>query len=301
MVFGCGNFGGMGSSAAYRDYGDGRMQAFALLHAARDAGLTRFDTANTYGGGASETWLGAWLSTQDRAWRSQIQVATKLGNPAGCPPGETPLSRRQVELHLDQSLRRLGVERLDLLYLHEFDPHTPLEETLEAIERAVGAGKLAAFGVSNADAPSLRAVLDLAGARLRPAFSSVQNEFNALAVRDREAVIPLCQAEGLRYVAFSPLAGGVLTGKYQRGRPAAQGTRVARAGEHYAPYLTDDAFDVVDGLAARARAQGWTTPGAALRFVLDAPGVDALIIAPRTRAHFESYGLYAPLKGCEHA
>ena len=96
-------------------------------------GLRRFDTANTYGGGASEIILGKWLRSQGAAFVEDAQIATKVGNPHGCPPGETPLSRTQIASHLDQSLRRLGIERIDLYYIHEFDRVTPLEETLEAM------------------------------------------------------------------------------------------------------------------------------------------------------------------------
>src|SRR5580765_8962213 len=119
IVFGCGNFGGIGSSPGLRGAGDGEEQALALLDHARRLGLRRFDTANTYGGGASEEVLGAWLRAQGASFRQGVQIATKVGNPHGCPPGETPLSRAQIAWHLDVSLRRLGVERIDLYYIHE--------------------------------------------------------------------------------------------------------------------------------------------------------------------------------------
>src|SRR3989440_7312593 len=140
--FGCGNFGGIGSSPSLRDAGDSEEQALQLLDHARRAGLRRFDTANTYGGGASEIILGKWLRSQGAAFRDTVQIATKVGNPHGCPPDETPLSGAQIASHLDQSLGRLGVERIDLYYIHEFDRVTPLEETLEAFERAIDAGKV---------------------------------------------------------------------------------------------------------------------------------------------------------------
>ena len=140
-IFGCGNFGGIGSSPRLRSAGDSEQQALQLLDHARRLGLRRFDTANTYGGGASEIILGKWLRTQGSAFVQAAQIATKVGNPNGCPPGETPLSRTQIAAHLDKSLCRLGLERIDLYYIHEFDRVTPLEETLEAMERAVEAGQ----------------------------------------------------------------------------------------------------------------------------------------------------------------
>src|SRR6185369_7937254 len=130
IVFGCGNFGGIGSSPSLRSAGDSEDQALQLLDHARQAGLWRFDTANTYGGGASEEVLGKWLRAQGAAFVQSAQIATKVGNPHGCPPGETPLSRAQIAYHLDASLRRLGIDRIDLYYIHEFDRVTPLDETL---------------------------------------------------------------------------------------------------------------------------------------------------------------------------
>src|SRR3954466_9706035 len=116
--FGCGNFGGIGSSPGLRHAGDSEAQALRLLDHARRAGLRRFDTANTYGAGASETILGKWLRSQGASSRREARIATKVGNPHGCPPGDTPLSRAQVAWHLDRLLRRLGVERIDVYYIH---------------------------------------------------------------------------------------------------------------------------------------------------------------------------------------
>jgi aryl-alcohol dehydrogenase-like predicted oxidoreductase len=293
IIFGCGNFGGLGSSPSLRDKGDGRERALALLDHARNMGLTRFDTANTYGGGVSEAVLGEWLARQDGPFRSRIEIATKVGNPHGCPPDDRPLSRNQVARHLDESLSRLGVERIDLYYLHEFDPLTPLDETLAALDRALEAGKIGAFGVSNATIEDLTAMLALASGSLRAAFTHVQNEFNLLEGRDLRDVIPLARAEGISYVAFSPLAGGLLSGKYLAGRPADPGTRVSDAPQFYENRLTPSTFEAIESLRRRANELGWTVPGAALRYILDTPGVDALIIAPRSVEQFEGYRIRA--------
>jgi aryl-alcohol dehydrogenase-like predicted oxidoreductase len=291
IFFGCGNFGGLGSSPALRDKGDGREQAMAMLDHAWAAGITRFDTANTYGGGESERVLGEWLGSKGHATRAGLQVATKVGNPNGCPEGDTPLSRVQITRHLDESLRRLGLEQVDLYYIHEFDHVTPLDETLEAMDRALIAGKIAEFGISNATAAELQAVLALVSGTLRQAFTHVQNEFNLLVQGDLAEVIPLCRAEGLSYVAFSPLAGGLLSGKYQAGHNAQPGTRVSDAPGFYAHLLTPETFEVIETLRQCAAANGWTVPGAALRFILDTPGVGSLIIAPRSAAQFDGYGI----------
>src|SRR3982751_4303229 len=179
--FGCGNFGGIGSSPSLRAWGDSEEAALQLLDHGRAFGLRRFDTANTYGGGASETILGKWLRAQGAAFRQTAQIATKVGNPHGCPPGETPLNATQIAHHLDVSLHRLGVERIDLYYIHEFDRITPLEETLEAMARAVEAGKIDRFGVSNASLADVKAVRDLADNGLASRFQYIQNEYNLLA------------------------------------------------------------------------------------------------------------------------
>ena len=290
IFFGCGNFGGLGSSPDLRDKGDSRERALAMLDHAWAVGITRFDTANTYGGGESERILGEWLASRGKASRASLQVATKVGNPNGCPEGDTPLSRAQVALHLDESLRRLGLEQIGLYYIHEFDHLTPLDETLEAMDRALAAGKIAEFGVSNATCDDLRAVLALCDAPLRRAFTHVQNEFNLLHQGDLDEAIPLCRSEGLAYVAFSPLAGGLLSGKYRAGRAASSG-RLNDAPHFYEHLLTPKTFEAIDGLRARADAEGWTVPGAALRFILDTPGVEALIVAPRSVEQFAGYGL----------
>lgn len=288
--FGCGNFSGIGSSPSLRGAGDSEETALQLLDHARELGLRRFDTANTYGGGASETILGKWLQAQGSAFRQRAQIATKVSNPHGCAPGETPLSRRQIVHHLDVSLDRLETERIDLYYIHEFDRVTPLEETLEAMSHAAEAGKIDRFGVSNAKLADVKAVKKLADAALLSRFEYVQNEFNLLATADADGLIPCSAGLGLRYTAFSPLAGGLLTGKYRFGEKPAPGSRLAHAAEIYADYLTDKSFALIDRLRRAAEARGESMAGAALRFVLDTPGVDGLIVAPRRIDHFHSYG-----------
>ena len=293
IVMGCGNFGGIGSSPSLRSAGDKEEQALQLLDHARSVGIRRFDTANSYGGGASETVLGKWLRSQGASFVERAQIATKVGNPHGCPAGETPLSRAQIARHLDESLRRLGLERIDLYYIHEFDRVTPLGETLEAMERAVAAGKIDRFGISNASPSDVKAVQSLAPDRLAERFEYVQNEYSLLATADAEALIPYCAEHGLRYTAFSPLAGGFLSGKYRFGEEAPPGSRLASAPDACAAYSTVECFAAIERLKRSAEERQVPMAEAALRFVLDTPGVDGLIIAPRRLEHFESYGLLA--------
>lgn len=288
--FGCGNFGGIGSSPNLRGAGDSEEQALQLLDHARRVGLRRFDTANTYGGGASEIILGQWLRAQGASFVQTARIATKVGNPHGCPPGETPLSAPQIAYHLDESLRRLGIQRIDLYYIHEFDRVTPLEETLEAMARAVEAGKIASFGVSNASLQDVQAVRAGAPSNLAACFGYVQNEYNLLATADAEALIPYCAEHGLRYTAFSPLAGGLLTGKYRFDQPPPPDSRLGYAPEAVRGYLNDQSLGAIQHLRRSAEARQQTMAEAALRFILDTRGVDGLIIAPRRAGQFASLG-----------
>jgi aryl-alcohol dehydrogenase-like predicted oxidoreductase len=291
--FGCGNFGGIGSSPKLRSAGDSEEKALRLLDHARRLGLRRFDTANTYGGGASEIILGKWLRSQGPSFIEEAQIATKVGNPNGCPPGETPLSRKQIAHHLDESLRRLGIERIDLYYIHEFDRATPLEETLEAMSAAAEAGKIDRFGVSNASLSDVQEVRRLAGEALGSRFEYVQNEFSLLARGDAEALIPYCAEHGLRYTAFSPLAGGLLTGKYRLGAEPPPDSRLVHALDIYKDYLNEDSFALIEELRQSAEARNQSMAEAALHFVLDTLGVDGLIIAPRTIEQFAGLGFAA--------
>ena len=291
IVFGCGNFGGIGSSPSLRNAGDRDDQALKLLDHARRLGLRRFDTANTYGAGASEILLGKWLRSQDASFRRDAQVATKVGNPHGCPPGEAPLSKTQITYHLEVSLRRLGIEQIDLYYVHEFDRLTPLEETLGAMADAVDAGKIARFGISNASLSDVKAVRSAAGSSLGAHFEYVQNEYNLLNAADAQELIPYCAGHGLRYTAFSPLAGGFLSGKYRFGEEAPPNSRLAHAPEVCARYVDEQSFVAIEQLRQSAEARQEPMASAALRFVLDSPGVDGLIIAPRRIEHFATLGL----------
>ena len=288
--FGCGNFGGIGSSPKLRSAGDSEGQALKLLDRARRAGLRRFDTANTYGGGASEIILGKWLHHQGAAFATSAQIATKVGNPHGCPPGETPLGKTQIAHHLEESLRRLGVERIDLYYIHEFDRVTPLDETMEAMSAAAEAGKIDRFGISNASLSDVQEVRRMAGETLGSRFDYVQNEFSLLATRDADALIPYCAEHQLRYTAFSPLAGGLLAGKYRFGEAPPSGSRLAHAREIYSGYLNAESFAAIDQLRQLAEARQQSMAEAALHFVLDTPGIDGLIVAPRTGEQFAGLG-----------
>jgi aryl-alcohol dehydrogenase-like predicted oxidoreductase len=167
---------------------------------------------------------------------------------------------------------------------------TPLEETLEAMAKAFEAGKIDRFGISNVTLSDIQAVRSLADGRLASRFDYVQNEYNLLATADAEALIPYCAEHRLRYTAFSPLAGGLLTGKYRFGEEPPRGSRLAQAPEACAGYLGDECFAAIEQLRRSATERGESMAEAALRFVLDTPGLEGLIIAPRRIEHFANLG-----------
>src|SRR5262249_18567249 len=149
---GCGNFGGIGSAPAFFGMGETEAQALELMDRAYDAGINFFDTANAYGGGRSETWIGRWLQAKGSAVRPQLLLSSKVFNPGGPGPNDRGLSRRHVLQQVDDSLGRLHTDRLDMFLIHEPDPETPLEETLHALDDVVRAGKVLYVGASNIEA-----------------------------------------------------------------------------------------------------------------------------------------------------
>src|SRR5687768_7393692 len=219
VILGCGNFGGIGSSPAFFGSGETEAEAHALLDAAWSAGITTFDTADAYGGGRSETYIGNWLRKQGSAVRDGVVLTTKTFNPMQ-EGGDSGLSAPRIKRQLESSLQRLGVEAVDLYLAHEQDPGTPLEETIGAFAELQREGKLRAFGGSNVDAGWLEEALR------HGRVASVQNSYSLLERRDEEGVLEVCAREGLGYTPFSPLAGGWLTGKYRRGEAAPEGSRM---------------------------------------------------------------------------
>ncbi|HEY3543601.1 MAG TPA: aldo/keto reductase [Gaiellaceae bacterium] len=272
VILGCGNFGGIGSAPEFFGQGESRDEAFAILDAAWDAGITTFDTADAYGGGRSETYLGDWL----RSRRPDGAVlTTKTFNPmaAGADHGLAPARiRRQV----DSSLQRLGVERVGLYLCHDWDPDVPVAETAGALDELVAAGKIGAYGVSNVDAAQLREALAAGN------FGSVQNSYSLLDRGDERDVLPLCAEHGLGYTPFSPLAGGWLTGKYRRGAPVPAGSRMTMRPEPYEHLRTDRVYEALERLE-----QLGDPATLALAWLLAQPSVTAVVVGPRRPAHLE--------------
>ncbi|CAN5202024.1 aldo/keto reductase [soil metagenome] len=276
IVLGCGNFGGIGSAPELFGLGESEAEAFRIMDAAWELGITTFDTADAYGGGRSEAAIGNWIRSRGH----RPELATKTFNPmaAGRDQG---LSRARLTRQIESSLERLGVERVDLYLAHEFDPSTPLEETLATFEGLAEIGLVRAYGVSNFDAEQLRAAMMIG----RPGV--VQNSYSLLERGDEDAVLPLCDEFGVAYTPFSPLAGGWLTGKYKRGGAPPPGSRMELRPGPYEHFRNDGTFDALDRFAEIARQRGVDAATLAIAWLLAQPQVTAAIIGPRSPEQLE--------------
>jgi aryl-alcohol dehydrogenase-like predicted oxidoreductase len=286
VILGCGSFGGIGSAPEFFGQGTSKPEAFALMDAAWDAGITTFDTADAYGGGSSEMFIGEWLATKGAAVRDRIVIATKTYNPmdAGADDG---LARGRIARQIDTSLSRLGVERVAMYLAHGFDTEVPLEETQSAFDELIRVGKIGAAGASNFTDAQLRDALDSSARMAQGRYEWVQNSFSLLDSGDAGSVLKRCQADGLGYTPFSPLAGGWLTGKYRRGQEPPAGSRMTLRPEPYEAYRTDTVFDALEGLEALAAEHGTTMTVLALSWALAQPGLTAIVIGPGRLDHLQ--------------
>ena len=303
IILGCGNFGGVGSAPAFFGRGETREEAFTVMDAAWEAGITTFDTADAYGGGRSESWIGDWLKTKGPDVRDRIVLSTKTFNPMD--EGEDHgLAPARVRRQLESSLRRLGVEHVDMYLGHAWDRDTPVAETLGVFGELVAAGKVGAVGMSNVDSAQLREALAASATHGLVRFEWVQNSYSLLDRDPEQEVLPLCAASGLGFTPFSPLGGGWLTGKYRRGEAAPPGSRMTTRPEPYLHRLDDDSvWRGLDGLAALARERETTPAALALAWLLADPRVTAVILGPRRPEHLEPAlaALAAPLSERERA
>ena len=274
IILGCGSFGGLGSMSAYFGAGETEGEAHAIMDAAWEAGITTFDTADAYGGGRSESYIGSWLRTKGPEVRDRIVLTTKTFNPMseGADFGLAPARiRRQVEA----SLERFGVESIPLYLAHAMDPAVPVAETIAAFDALVAAGKIRAYGGSNVDVGWLEEALRSGS----PDW--VQNSYSLLDREAEEGVLEVCAREGLGFTPFSPLAGGWLTGKYKRGEEPPAGSRMTLRPEPYLHLQEDGVFDRLEALEARAQERGTTQATLALAWLLAHPHVSAVIVGPR--------------------
>jgi len=264
---GCNNFGRRVDEARSR----------AVVEAALEAGITFLDTADIYGETRSEEYLGRILEGR----RDAVVLATKFGSRIDDerPGGASPAYIRRA---VDDSLRRLRTDRIDLYQLHEPDERTPIAETLRVLDELVQEGKVREIGCSNFSAAQLRE----AAAAVAPGakgFMSVQNELNLLDRADEQEGLPEAERLGLAYIPYFPLASGLLTGKYRRDEPAPEGTRIAGwPADRVAEVMTDATFDRIDALTRFAAERGHTPLELAFAWLLAKPAVVS-VIAGATR------------------
>jgi aryl-alcohol dehydrogenase-like predicted oxidoreductase len=277
IVLGCGNFGGIGSAPAFFGQGESEEEAFALMDAAWESGIRAFDTADAYGGGRSETWIGRWMAERG----NRPTLTTKVFHSVVGDPADRGLSRDRILRQIDGSLERLGVERVDVYLIHEPDPETPISETLGALAELLGAGKVAAIGASNVDRAWLEDAISLAP------ISVVQNSFSLLDREVESEVIPFCAERGIAFTVFGPLAGGWLTGKYRRGEPPPPGSRMTQRPEGYAQLERDEVYDGLERFEEAARERGVDMPTLAFAWLLSSPDVTAVVAGPRRPEHLE--------------
>jgi len=283
IVLGCGNFGGIGSAPELFGQGENEAEAFAIMDRALAAGINVFDTAASYGGGRSETWIGSWRRQRD----APVLLSTKVYWSVTGDPADRGLSRERILRELAGSLSRLQADRVDMYLTHEPDPETPIEETLRALDELVGAGKVGAIGVSNVDGEQLEEALAASDRHGLARFAWVQNEYSLLRRKSERDVLPLCAREGLGFTPFSPLAGGWLTGKYRRGEPYPAGSRMTQRPEPYSELETDETFRALDAFAAAAAERGVEPAALAIAWVLGHPQVTAVVVGPRRPEQLE--------------
>ncbi len=265
MGLGCNNFGRRLDEAATR----------SVVDAALDAGVDFLDTADVYGETYSETFLGRVLEGR----RDRVVLATKFGSKVA--EGKQGARPEYVRQALEDSLRRLRTDHVDLYQLHRPDPEVPIADTLGALAEAVAAGLVREIGCSNFTAEQI-AEAAAAVAPDAPRFVSVQNELSLLRRQDERDVLPACREHGLAYLPYFPLFSGLLTGKYRRGQPLPEGTRIT-GNPRWEKHLTDANLDLIERLIAFAAERGKELVDLAFAWLLAKPEV-ASVIAGATSA-----------------
>jgi aryl-alcohol dehydrogenase-like predicted oxidoreductase len=289
IVLGCGNFGGVGSSPAFFGQGIPRDVAFQIMDTAWDLGIRTFDTADAYGGGRSETWIGEWLAAKGSDVRDRIVIETKTFNPMD-EGHDRGLARARIRRQIDTSLARLGLERVPLYLAHDYDPDVPQEETLAAFDELVSSGKVGAIGASNFTGDQLAEALEISELEGLVRYEWVQNSHSLLDRGDSETVFPVCREHGIGYECFGPLAGGWLTGKYRRGETYPQGSRMTQRPEGYLAYASDGIFSVLERFEEEARGRSVSMAGLALAWLLAQDEITAVVVGPGRPEHLSPIG-----------
>jgi aryl-alcohol dehydrogenase-like predicted oxidoreductase len=276
LTMGTMTFGGKGSFANVGSTGadEARRQVDMCL----DAGVNLIDTADVYSDGLSEEIVGEVL----RGRRDQVLVATKVRMGMGPGPNDAGLSRHHIITGCEASLRRLGTDHIDLYQVHEWDGHTPLEETLEALDLLVRAGKVRYVGASNYTSWQLMKALATADRAGLPRFVSQQIYYSLQAREAEYELVPLAIDQGLGILVWSPLAGGLLTGKYRRDRQAPAGSRQLTDWNEPPVYDQEGLYDIVEILVGIGEERGVSAAQVALAYILGRPAITSLVIGART-------------------
>jgi len=259
-------------------------EAKRIVDRALDVGINFFDTANSYADSRSETILGNTLKNR----RRDAIVATKFVNPMGPGPNDSGMSRVHIMQAVEDSLRRLQMDYIDLYYVHHVDIQTPLEEMLRALDDLVRQGKVRYTACSNYQAWRLSESLWVSDTQNLARFECYQPQYN-LVVRDIEQeLIPLCQLKGLGVVAWAPMAGGFLTGKYQPGQRTLAGTRSEEDWAYPQTYFAANADETLGTLLETAQELEHHPAQVAVRWVLEQPAITSAIVGTRTLEQFET-------------
>ncbi len=276
LTMGTMTFGGAGAFAKVgsTDVAEARRQVDMCL----EAGVNLIDTADVYSGGRSEEILGEVL----RGRRDQVLVATKVRMPMGPGPNDAGLSRHHIVSGCEASLRRLGTDHIDLYQVHEWDGRTPLEETLDALDLLVRSGKVRYVGASNYASWQLMKALGIAERRGLPRFASQQIYYSLQAREAEYELIPLAIDQGLGVLVWSPLAGGLLSGKYRRGEQAPPGSRQLSDWGEPPVYDREALYDTVEVLVSIGKERGVSAAQVALAYTLGRPAVTSAVIGART-------------------
>jgi aryl-alcohol dehydrogenase (NADP+) len=271
-------------TSAWRDWVLDEPESRPFIKRALDAGINFFDTADIYSIGVSEEVLGRAL--RDFASRDEVVIATKVFNPMGPGPNDRGLSRKHIMSSIDASLRRLGTDYVDLYQTHRWDSTAPFEETLEALHDVVKSGKVRYIGASSMHAWQFTKALYLADLHGWTRFVSMQNHYNLVYREEEREMIPLCRAEGIGIIPWSPLARGFLAGNRERGRTGE--TTRARSDEFaHNMYYQDADFAIVDRVVALAERRGVKPAQIALAWMLHKPGITAPIIGASKMSHLD--------------
>lgn len=263
-------------TSQWRDWVLDERESRPFVQRALEAGINFFDTADMYSNGVSEEVTGRAL--RDFAQRDEVVVATKVFNPTGDKPNQRGLSRKHIMDGIDASLRRLGMEYVDLYQIHRFDPTTPVEETMEALHDVIKAGKARYIGASSMYAWQFAKMQHAAEMHGWTKFVSMQNHYNLIYREEEREMIPLCIDQGVGVIPWSPLARGFLAGNRTREQQNDETARAKSDQFAHSMYYSDADFDIVDVLKVVAAQHGLKPAQIALIWMLGKPGVTAPII-----------------------